>query len=205
MICSSVPMATYRTSRTFDILFLIGVAVLLTICGLNRVAIRDSVFFATHHPTNQTLEIATKADLTETGRRLLYRTDPQFVSPSVVLTQCGTTQLGCLSTHGEAYILDEASKPNQTLVTATHEMLHLAYQRLSTSKKADLAPLIDAAIDLNLKKIQPELSNQTTIEDRRDEAHSLLGTEYSHLPGELESYYSTYFSDRTKVVRAATE
>jgi hypothetical protein len=47
-----------------------------------------------------------------------------------------------------------------------------------------------------------ELKDETSPEDRRDEAHSLLGTEYEDLPTELEQYYSQYFSDRSKVVAA---
>jgi len=83
-------------------------------------------------------------------------------------------------------------------------MLHLAYERLSSNKKDELEPLLDQAVAQNaILGINGELESEKTPEDRRDEAHSLLGTEYKNLPPELETYYSTYFSDRWKILKAA--
>ena len=136
-------------------------------------------------------------------RTLLYRTDPQFASREATIADCDIERLGCLSSKGQTFILDDPTKPAQMIVTDAHEMLHLAYRRLSQSQKDDLAPLIDQAIAANAANINQELHSEVTAEDRRDEAHSLLGTEYKNLSPELETYYKQYFSNRSKVLAAA--
>jgi hypothetical protein len=198
-------MAQFRTSRLFDVIFVLLLGLFVWWAALHRVAISDWMFFWHYQPTPQTIRIADQAGLSPAGRRLLYRTDPQFVSQTTVVAHCDIERLGCLDEHGQVFILDAPGQSDQATVTAAHEMLHLAYRRLSAAQKAELAPLIDQAIDLNTSPVlQDELRDQTNPEDRRDEAHSLLGTEYSRLPPALEEYYTTYFTDRSKVVAAET-
>lgn len=198
-------MANFRTNRTFDTLFILVLVVFLGWATLNRVAIGDAIFFARYTPNAKTQQVALGAGLTPVGRRLLYRTDPQFDTLEQVNAACDIERLGCLSSNGQTFILDDPTKPNQTIVTAAHEMLHLAYRRLPQDKKDELAPLLDQAIAQNAinTDINAELSDLKTPDDRRDEAHSLLGTEYQYIPPALESYYATYFSDRSKVLAAA--
>jgi len=197
-------MTAFRTSRKFDIIFILVLALFVVWCAFHRVAIGDKIFFLSYHPNAETIKIADEADFTTTGRTLFYRTNPQFETASEITAQCDIERLGCLSPKGQTFILDDPSKPNQTLVTAAHEMLHLAYERLSSNKKDELEPLLDQAVAQNaILGINGELESEKTPEDRRDEAHSLLGTEYKNLPPELETYYSTYFSDRWKILKAA--
>lgn len=193
-------MAAFRTSRTFDVFFLIAVAAIVGLSYANRTAIGDWMFFRSFQPSAEMSLVATDAGLSETGRHLLYRTNPQFVDQAEVDVQCDAERLGCLSPKGQAFILDDPAQPGQTAVTAAHEMLHLAYRRLSQSQKAELAPLLDQAIAAHAIDINDELRSATTQEERRDEAHSLLGTEYGQLPAGLETYYKAYFTDRSKVV-----
>jgi hypothetical protein len=196
-------MAQFRTSRTFDAVFLLALAGLLWWAAAHRVAVGDWIYFLKYQPDARTTQVATAAGLNDHGRRLLYRTNPAFADKATVAAACDIERLGCIDEHGRVYILDDPAQPGQTTVTAAHEMLHLAYRRLSQAKKDELAPLIDAGIALNaLNGINDELRDDTTDADRRDEAHSLLGTEYAHLPPELEQYYTTYFADRGKVVAA---
>lgn len=196
-------MANFRTSRTFDVIFVGALLIGLWQAYTHRTAITDAVFFWSYKPDAKTVQLATDAGLNDTGRHLLYRTNPQFVELTTMNAACDVERLGCLDESGTSYILDDPSKPNRTITTATHEMLHLAYRRLTDTKKAELGPLIDQAISQNSADITTELEDERSTEDRRDEAHSLLGTEYSQLPAELETYYQTYFSDRTKVIEAA--
>jgi hypothetical protein len=198
-------MAAFRTSRTFDVIFLSVLGLVVWWSVVNRVAIGDTLFFLRFEPPAQTVQTASAAGLNDAGRRLLYRTDPVFTGQAEIDKECDTERLGCLSSKGQAFILDDPAKPSQAIVTAAHEMLHLAYRRLSAAKKAELAPILDQAITQNALEINPELQSSTTDEDRRDEAHSLLGTEYRELPAALETYYDAYFSDRAKVVDAAQE
>jgi hypothetical protein len=161
------------------------------------------MFFLNYHPTPKTVQTATAAGLSEAGRTLLYRTNPQFANPATIISECDIERLGCLSPAGQTFILDDPAKPAQTIVTAAHEMLHLAYRRLSASQKTALAPLLDQAITTHALAINDELQSEISLEDRRDEAHSLLGTEYKVLPAELETYYAKYFSHRSLVIAAA--
>jgi hypothetical protein len=183
-------MSAYRTSPTFDKIFLVFITLILILAALNRIEIGDIVFFATHKPSSQMIEVAADAGLTEAASHLLYRTNPQFDNSADIVKNCGPHQLGCLTGLDQSYLLSDPKKPNQTVVTAAHEMLHLAYQRLSDSQRNVLAPLIDQAIKINSKNIDSELSADTDTSDRRNEAHSLLGTEYAQLPSALVQYYS---------------
>jgi hypothetical protein len=196
-------MAQFRTSRTFDVLFLIGVVALLVWAGINRVAVGDWVFFLGYHPPAAIVKIADQAGLSANGRRLLYRTNPTFTDLASVQKACDVERLGCIDSQGHAFILDTADKHDRAIVTAAHEMLHLAYRRLSEQQKAELAPLLDQAIADNAAEgLSDELADEKTLDDRRDEAHSLLATEYHDLPPGLEDYYRQYFTDRTKVLAA---
>jgi len=196
-------MAQFRTNRAFDVIFICFLVGLLSLATVNRVAVGDWVFFLTYHPSTEADQIATDAGLSSEGRRLFFRTDPQFVSKTEVTSQCAIEDLGCITSGGRVYIYDAPGQHNQTVVTAAHEMLHLAYRRLSSSQKQHLASLIDQGISQNaFNGIKDELQGFSNPDDIHDEAHSLLGSEYSHLPPELDSYYTNYFSDRSKVVAA---
>ncbi|HVQ43613.1 MAG TPA: hypothetical protein VMT30_01465 [Candidatus Saccharimonadia bacterium] len=196
-------MARFHTSRTFDLLFVLTLAVVIGGAALNRTTITDSLFFWQYTPDAKTTLIATDAGLSDTGRHLLYRTNPKFDTKTAVDAHCDTERLGCLTRQGQAFIYDDSTRPQQTIVTATHEMLHLAYRRLPQSQKDTLAPLLNQAVEQNaILGTEAELDDQPSPEDRLDEAHALLGTEYQHLPPALEDYYRTYFTDRSKVVQA---
>jgi hypothetical protein len=196
-------MAQFRTSRTFDVYFLLVLAAFLWWAAINRIALGDWIYFLSYQPNAETIHVADEAGLSPFGRKLFYRGNPQFASLDAVNQACDIERLGCITGKGEVFILDDPSKPGQTIVTAAHEMLHLAYRRLPQAKKDDLAPLLDQAVTLNTQNgIADELRDQTSTDDRRDEAHSLLATEYRNLPPQLEQYYKQYFTDRSKVIDA---
>jgi len=86
-------------------------------------------------------------------------------------------------------------------VTAAHEMLHAAYSRLSSSDRVALDVLIkDFVATLPADDPTVELVDGYPPEQRRDEWHSRLGTEYAALTPELEEHYAQYFDDRSAVV-----
>jgi hypothetical protein len=195
-------MGQFRTNRTFDFIFICIVIVLLSLATTYRIALGDWVFFLTYQPTSETIQVANDAGLSPVGRRLFYRTDPQFVSKAEVSAQCAIEDLGCITSSGQVFIYDAPRQHNQTVVTAAHEMLHLAYRRLSGGQKQSIVQLLDQGIALNQQKgLQDELQGLSG-DDEHDEAHSLLGSEYTSLPSGLEQYYSKYFSNRSKVVSA---
>ena len=198
-------MVQFRTNRAFDLAFVGALSAGLIGAYFNRVAVTDWWFFATHQPSARAQSVADAAGLSPTGRRLLYRGDPQFADAATIDHVCDTERLGCLTEQGQVYVLDDPANPSQTIVTAAHEMLHLAYRRLSQSDQAGLATILNQAINqLNQTSLSEELSGQASETDRLDEAHSILGTEYTSLPADLEDYYRTYFSARSRVVATET-
>lgn len=197
-------MGAFRTSRTFDLIFLVVLGLFLWWAAAHRTSLGDWVYFLDYHPEARVTQLAADTGLSDTGRLLLYRTNPAFADQATITATCDTERLGCLDPKGRAFILENATHPQEAEVTAVHEMLHLAYRRLTQAQKDELAPLIDQAIAMNAPDITDELSDETAADDRHDEAHSLLGTEYAHLPAELEQYYATYFSDRAKMLTTNT-
>jgi hypothetical protein len=197
-------MGSFRTNRTFDLLFLLAISIFIWWAAIHRTSLGDWIYFLSYHPEPRVIEIAASAGLNPEGRQLLYRTNPAFEDQAALTAACDVERLGCLDAKGRAYILNDVTHPQEATVTAVHEMLHLAYRRLSQAQKDELAPLIDQAVTMNSSDITDELKNETSPDDRRDEAHSLLGTEYARLPAGLEHYYAAYFSDRTKILTANT-
>jgi hypothetical protein len=196
-------MGQFRTSRAFDVVFLALLAVLIWWAAANRVAIGDWIYFLRYEPSSQTVAAADEAGLSDAGRRLFYRTDPTFADRATVSAACDIERLGCIDEKGRVFILDEPGQHATAVVTAAHEMLHLAYRRLSEERKAALAPLLEEGISMNRTEgIDGQLAAEETTEARLDEAHSYLGSEYSDLPDDLETYYNEYFSDRRKVLAA---
>lgn len=197
-------MAQLRTSRTFDVILVLALVAVVWWAAGHRAAVGDWVYFLNYHPTPEVTQVAEEAHLSLAGRQLLYRTNPQFADKATVAAACDIERLGCIDEQGRVFILDTPGQHDQAVVTAAHEMLHLAYRRLSPAKQAELAPLIDAAMAQNTgPDLAYELRSETTPEGRRDEAHSLLGTEFRDLPPALEQYYAQYFTDRVAVLALA--
>ncbi len=195
-------MSQYRTSRVFDVIFVAILLFGLFMVYRNRVAVSDWAFFLVNQPKTESIQLADAAGLSDYGRKLLYRADPQITSRNVIAQQCDVEDIGCLTTHGTIYI-EATDNHDEQAVTAAHEMLHLAYRRLNDKQRADVNNLIKQAIEqINSSFLEQELSNEKDEAGRLDEAHSLLGTEYSDLPDGLENYYKQYFSDRDKVLAA---
>jgi hypothetical protein len=195
----------FRTTRTFDAVFLIVIAAALLWSTVHRVEIGDWIFFINFHPSAETTQIASDAGLSPEGRRLFYRTNPVFTTRADVTAHCDIESLGCITTGGQVFILDDPGNHTQTVVVAAHEMLHLAYRRLSPQQKDDLEPLLSEGISRNaILGIGDELAQEDTPDGRLDEAHSRLGTEYKDIPPALESYYRTYFTNRNKVLADAS-
>ena len=195
-------MSQYRTSRVFDVIFIFVIAVGLFFAYRNRIAITDWAFFLVNQPKTETIQLADDGGLSDYGRKLLYRTGPTITSKNEIAKECDIEDLGCITPSGIVYI-EATENHNEQVVTAAHEMLHLAYRRLNSTQKEQVDTLIKQTIEqLNSSFLEEELSNEKDEAGRLDEAHSLLGTEYSDLPDALETYYSQYFADRSKVLNA---
>jgi hypothetical protein len=84
-------------------------------------------------------------------------------------------------------------------------MLHVAYQRLSSSEKKKVNAMLEEAYSqVTDKRIQDNINSYKEAgADIDNELHSILGTEVANLPPALENYYKQYFTDRSKIVAYA--
>jgi hypothetical protein len=91
------------------------------------------------------------------------------------------------------------------VVTVGHEMLHVAYARLSDEEKTRVNRLLEAEVAARdfpgLKEVMANYA-RTEPGQRTNELHSILGTEYAGLSPDLEQYYSQYFDLRSSVLAA---
>lgn len=164
---------------------------------------------------NPPLAIAALADsdaMTSSARHAFYVNHPSLVAQSANLRQsCAileqTIILGCYHPgQNGIYIFDvtNAKLDGVEQVTAAHEMLHAAYERLSPKDKSYIDGLLTDYYNNGLSDERVintiELYRADQPEALTNEMHSIFGTEIAQLPPQLESYYQRYFSDRTKVV-----
>jgi peptidoglycan hydrolase CwlO-like protein len=94
-------------------------------------------------------------------------------------------------------------------VTAAHEMLHAAYDKLTSKERQRVDKLLENFYenDLHDERIRGTLDiyKDQNHDGLINEMHSIFGTEVATLPTELETYYRQYFDDRAKVVNYASE
>jgi len=177
---------------------------------LNRQAIIDQVSFWQYRPTQEIAALADRAALSDHGRFYLYSAFPEIQDRDAFNKSCNTLRssesvvLGCYAAH-RIYLFNVTDQKLDGIkeVTAAHEMLHAAYERLSEAERTRVDKLVNEAAakvaDENLKKLLKEY-DKTEPGERLNELHSILGTQVGNLGTELEQYYQQYFTDRSKVV-----
>ena len=153
--------------------------------------------------------------MTPAATRAFYVNHPSIDTKVVFAGHCnfGREQsivLGCY--HGNQqgiYILDvtDARLNGVEQVTAAHEMLHAAYDRLSDKERVHIDGLLQAfyANQVTDTRVRAtiDLYRKTEPNDVVNEMHSIFGTEITNLTPELETYYRRYFVNRAKVVSYA--
>jgi hypothetical protein len=153
--------------------------------------------------------------MTAKARHLFYINRPAIETKSDFTKNCPaggekTIVLGCYK-NGESgiYVLSvtDARLQGVEQVTAAHEMLHAAYNRLSPDDKKYVDGLLESYYRQGLKdqRIKAILQSYQTSEpgQQLNEMHSIFGTEVANLPAPLENYYKQYFSDRIKITNDA--
>jgi len=155
--------------------------------------------------------LANEAGLNSHGKFLLQISRAQLDDSAQFNQNCQIKEtqailLGCYSDQ-RIYVFDVTDSQISGIksVIAAHEMLHAAYQRLSSGERAQVNAMIAAEIPhiqnqeiLSLMKIYA----QTEPGQEYNELHSLLATEEKNLPSDLENYYKKYFSNRGDVIAA---
>ena len=193
------------------------VAVLFVILGAvawaHQYTIADRIRLAFYSPPQLVTQLADESGMSAYGRRLFYVSKPEVLQEAQFDTICVFGELGlvlgCYNGRN-IYILDVQEDRLEPVepVTAAHEMLHAAYQRLSQAERDELADLFQQQAEAGTSaRIEQEIesyrSNPGT--DLNNEIHSIYGTEYPSLIPELEDYYAQYFDDRQKVLAQSAE
>ncbi|HKR81773.1 MAG TPA: hypothetical protein VJR27_02110 [Candidatus Saccharimonadales bacterium] len=182
-----------------------------------RQQLYDWVRLQNYQPPTQISQLAADDTMTAAAQHLFYINHPNLTADKAFFNkQCGnkeqTIVLGCYHGNQQGIYLYEVSDARLNgveQVTAAHEMLHAAYDRLSTQDRKNIDAMLQDyyAHGLHDKRIQDSIDLYKKIEpnDVVNEMHSVFGTEVADLPAPLENYYKRYFGDRHKIVQYATD
>jgi hypothetical protein len=160
-------------------------------------------------------DIAALADdttMTDYAERMFYINHPSLETKEAFNQHCAdhgeeTSVLGCY--HGDRqgiylYAVDDSRLEGVRQVTAAHEMLHQAYDRLGDDERKRIDNMLTSFFD-SAELPKDVKAKIDSYKDQKDadlvnEMHSIFGSEVRALPDELETYYKRYFDDRLKVV-----
>ncbi|WP_231605072.1 hypothetical protein [Salinibacterium sp. SWN139] len=178
----------------------------------NQQRISDQFAVWDFEPSATVEAYVTTAAMSEEGQFLFYASHPKIETNPIFNTTCSNVEenfgvLGCYFPSSKSIFLFDVTDERLDgieEVVAAHEMLHAAWDRMSSEEQDALTPLLEAAAES--MKDDPEFA--TTLEfyaktepgERANELHSIIGTEFADLTPELEAHYATYFTDRATVV-----
>lgn len=181
-----------------------------TLLFINRQWLVDQLTILQFTPTNEVAALTKRASMNDGGVRAFYVSQPTVEDASTFNQQCGreetsTAVLGCYN-GAKIYIYNVQDERLDGIkeVTAAHEMLHSAYDRLDGATKSRVAGLLEA--EYQTLKNDASLAERMAFYERTEpgqrvnELHSIIGTEIAAISPELEAYYKQYFHDRSNVV-----
>jgi chaperonin cofactor prefoldin len=169
----------------------------------------DRIAAANFQPSAEIVELVEKSYMNDEARTLFYASRPELNDRTDFNRNCAellneaSMILGCYN--GQIFIFDISDEriKGAKYVTAAHEMLHAAYDRLGIFEKNRINQLISEQLkitdDPNVLE-QLEMYGDLEPGQEINEMHSVLGTEGRNLPPELEKYYARYFVSRSSVV-----
>ncbi len=179
-----------------------------------RQPIEDWYRLKDYTPAADISSIADRAMFSDLGRKLFYVNYPSLLDKETFNEKCtiheDTIVLGCYVSDKSIYVYNVTDERLSGIkeVTAAHEMLHAAYDRLDEQEQDKVAEMT-VKFYKSVRKDRPRLRSLIEnyepqgVEVVKNELHSILGTEVKDLPPELEAYYSQYFVDRREVVKLA--
>lgn len=178
---------------------------------LQRNNILDYLALRGYEPPAQIKALASNTTMTPYGERLFFVNRPVLSAKDVFNQQCTDTTdhvatLGCYTGDRRGiylYDVTDARLNGVEEVTAAHEMLHQAYDRLSVREKERINSLLQAhyeqLADPGILE-QMDTYKKTEPDQLLNEMHSIFGTQIRELPTELAAYYEQYFTNRLTIV-----
>jgi hypothetical protein len=198
--------------------------VLLVLCAvagvliLNEQNILDWWALRSYTAPTEISELATQDTMTAYARKIFYVNHPDIDAKAPFNVKCPndggeqTIVLGCYHSNQAGIFLLSVNDPRLNgveQVTAAHEMLHAAYDRLSSGekKKVDAMLLNYYNHDLHDPRIIATIAAYRRTEPHNvvNEMHSVFGTEIANLPPALGKYYTRYFTNREQIADYAAQ
>ena len=198
-----------RKSLLLAVINLCIIACVIAVAILNRQYIIDKYNAWEFKPSPEIAQIANDVGLNENGRFYYFASRPELDFAKEFNGECrsreqGNAILGCYKNQ-RIYIYNVNDERLNGLkeVTAAHEMLHAAYERLPESDKKAVNALLEKEYRKNSdaefsKRMDYYKRNQPGEE--YNELHSIIGTEFADISPQLEDYYKRYFNNRSQVV-----
>lgn len=179
---------------------------------VQREHVLDWWYLRSFEPSAAVEALASDTMMTDYGQRLFFVNHPTIDDKQTFNQNCAgileeVAVLGCY--HGDRlgihlYDVTDGRLHGVEQVTAAHEMLHQAYDRLSDTERERINGLLqdfyDNGLDSESVREKIGLYQKDEGADILNEMHSIFATEVGELPAELENYYSQYFTDRSKVI-----
>lgn len=189
----------------------------LGVVAANRQNIFDWWQLRNYQAPDNIVQLANEDSLTPAARKIFYVNHAAVDDKSSFSKLCPnnggeqTIVLGCYHSNQAGIFLlsvGDTRLNGVEQVTAAHEMLHGAYDRLSSANKSHVnAMLLDyyshGLSDPRILKTI-EAYKKSEPNDLINEMHSVFGSEIAKLPPGLEQYYQRYFSNRAQVAAYAT-
>lgn len=177
---------------------------------LNQQFVVDQVAVWQYKPTAEVVSLADRSAMSDHGRFLFYASQPVVEGTQKFNQECdrkeeNTAILGCyVGNRIFIYNIADSRLDGIKEVTAAHEMLHAAYQRLGSAERESVNKLIETEYeklaDTEEFKERMAFYERTEPGERDNELHSMIATEVADIAPDLEAYYKKYFTDRNRIV-----
>jgi chromosome segregation ATPase len=181
----------------------------------NKQYVVDQINVWQYQPSQSVAQLVDRSGMSGEGEFFFYASIPAIESTQVFNDKCGRRQestaiLGCYTSQRiYIYNVTDSRLDGIREVTAAHEMLHAAYERMSDDERQKVNALLET--EYNKLKNDKDLSERmafyakTEPGERDNELHSVIGTEVASISPELQAHYKKYFTDRQKVVALHTK
>ncbi len=212
--CAQRMSATRQFLRLVSIVT-VGMLGIAGFTGTNPFTIRvaDAVTAWTFVPSDGLIADADTAGFTADARYLFLASKPLVTFADDLAASCGARPgeqalLGCFDPRDRSIHLLSTPSPELRgleAVTASHELLHAVWYRLTDAERERLGQLLWAhwAALSSDPSFAAHMASYAEA-DRADfvnELHSVLATDAVRLDPELENHYRRYFTDRHSLVR----
>lgn len=207
--------ASGRVSSAVSAIFGIALLLISLLLWLNKQLVTDIIANWQYRPSPAISQIVERTTLTDLGKFYFYASKPVLEGTKAFNQECERREatsaiLGCY-TGSNIYLYDVKDEQLDGIreVTAAHETLHAAYDRLGQAEKEELKPLFVAEYEKRVT--DKDLSERMAFYDRNEageqdnELHSIIGTEFKDIDPRLEEHYRKYFKNRQVIIGLYTK